>query len=208
MPEYTVGAGESIASIAKENGYLWKTLWDHGNNAGLRKQRANPNQLVEGDVVFLPDKSDRMVSKATDGSHRFKRKGEPTSLKIRLTSGGEPRRNEPYTLTFDGQVIHGTTDGDGRLEQPIPGEVKSATLLLSQGREAYPLAVGLLDPVSMTRGVRQRLANLGYDCGGEEGDALGDATRAALARFQSDHGIQATGDIDGATRAKLDELHV
>ncbi|WP_158879680.1 peptidoglycan-binding domain-containing protein [Rhodanobacter sp. L36] len=208
MPDYFVSAGESLASIAKDNGYLWKTLWEHGNNAGLRGQRKNPNQLVEGDKLFLPDKAAKNISKPTDAKHKFKRKGEPTSIKMQLTSLGNPRKNEPYTLTFGDKVIHGTTDAEGKFEQPIPGEVKSATLMLSSGKEVYNVAIGMLDPSSLTNGVRQRLSNLGYDCGGDDGDELGDATRAALARFQNDNNIKATGDLDDATRAKIDQLHV
>ncbi|MEO8810839.1 MAG: LysM domain-containing protein [Rhodanobacter sp.] len=208
MPDYIVSAGDSLASIAKDNGYLWKTLWEHGNNAGLKSLRKNPNQLVEGDKLFLPDKAAKNASKPTDAKHKFKRKGEPTSLKMQLTSLGEPRKDEAYTLTFGDQVIHGQTDGEGKLEHPIPGEVKGATLMLSGGKEVYNIAIGLLDPSSLTRGIRQRLGNLGYDCGGDSGDELGEATRTALKRFQADNKLKTSGEIDADTRAKIDQLHV
>lgn len=208
MPDYIVSAGDSLASIAKDNGYLWKTLWEHGSNTALKNQRKNPNQLVEGDKLFLPDKAAKNVSKPTDAKHKFKRKGEPTSLKMQLTSLGEPRKNEAYTLTFGDQVIHGQTDGEGKFEHPIPGEVKGATLMLSGGKEVYNIAIGLLDPSSLTSGIRQRLGNLGYDCGGDSGNELGDATRAALKRFQADNKLKPSGEIDADTRSKIDQLHV
>lgn len=207
MPNYTVAENDSIASIAKDHGFLWKTIWEHGSNAGLRAKRKDPNQLVPGDEIFIPDKGSKSVSKPVDARHTFKRKGEPTKLKLRLTVLDEPRAKEAYTLVFGDKVIHGVTDGDGKLEHPIPGETRSATLTLSEGAEVYDIAIGALRPVSDTAGVQRRLENLGFDCGGESG-SIGDATRDALKRFQSQYGLEATGEPDDATRAKLEELHV
>jgi N-acetylmuramoyl-L-alanine amidase len=207
MPDYTVGSGESIASIAKQQGFLWKTIWEHGNNSGLRAKRKDPNQLAPGDKLFIPDKGKKTVSKPVDARHSFKRKGEPTKLKLRLTTMDEPRAKESYTLVFGDQVIHGVTDGDGKLEHPIPGETQSATLTLSGGDEVYAIAIGGLLPVTDTAGVQRRLQNLGFDCGGEDG-TVGDATRDALKRFQAQYKLQVTGEPDSATQSKLEELHV
>lgn len=204
---HIVSAGEGIAAIAKSHGYLWKTLWDHGNNSRLKSQRPNPNQLVAGDKVFLPPKGRRKASCGADAKHRFKRKGEPTRLKLQLTSMGEPRSNEPYTLVFAETVVNGTTDGQGRIDQPIPGEVAAATLMLNAGREQYALIIGLLEPVEQLRGVQQRLANLGYDCNGEDGQ-FGEGTRAALLQFQAANGLQETGEADAPTRNALRDAHV
>ncbi|MGH8079150.1 MAG: PGRP and LysM peptidoglycan-binding domain-containing protein [Lysobacter sp.] len=204
---YTIGKGESLASIAKQNGFLWKTLWEHANNAELKAKRKNPNQLVEGDQLFLPEKGQKTVSKSADAKHTFKRRGEPTRLKLQMLDMGEPRRNEAYTLTFGEEVIHGTTDGDGKIDQPIPGETSTAVLSFGDGSECYRVAIGELDPVDETTGVQHRLNNLGFDCGGEEGE-IGDATRAALLRFQRAQGLQESGEADAATKAKLNELHV
>lgn len=206
MAMHHVSDGESIASIAKDNGYLWNTIWDHPGNAALKAKRRNPNQLVAGDEVFLPDKGRKSVSKPVDGKHRFTRKGEPTRFKLKLTTLGEARSNERYTLTFGEQVIHGTTDGEGRIEHFIPGETKSATLMLSKGKEIYAIALGQLDPLDELRGVQQRLSNLGYAC--DASNELDDQTRAALAKFQAREKLPVTGDPDAATKAKLQELHV
>ncbi|MET1023123.1 MAG: peptidoglycan-binding protein [Pseudoxanthomonas sp.] len=204
---YDVGEGEGIASIAKRHGYLWKTLWEHDQNGKLKAQRRNPNQLLRGDRVFLPPKGVRQEARPTDARHAFKRKGEPTRLKLQLTSLGKPRANEAYTLTFADTVINGTTDDQGRIDQPIPGQVGSAQLSLGGGRETHTLAVGLLDPVDQVSGVQHRLKNLGFDCKGELGE-IGEATRQALLRFQRANALEETGEADDATRARLNALHV
>lgn len=206
MPTYTVSAGESIASIAKENGFLWNTIWDHASNAALKAKRPYPNQLVEGDEVFLPEKGTKSVAKPVDARHTFKRKGEPTRLKLQLLSMGEPRKNEPYTLTFGDKVVHGSTDEQGKIDEPIVGEAKSAKLMLGSGSEIYEVAIGGLDPIEEISGVQHRLGNLGYDCGGEIGE-VGEGTRKALLAFQRAEQIAETGEIDDATRAKLGERH-
>jgi peptidoglycan hydrolase-like protein with peptidoglycan-binding domain len=54
--------------------------------------------------------------------------------------------------------------------------------------------------------VQQRLNNLGLFCGNEDGNP-DDQTTAAIKTFQQKSGLPATGQVDGATRAKLAELH-
>lgn len=204
---HTIGKGESLASIAKENGFLWRSIWDHGNNAELKAARRNPNQLVEGDVLFIPEKCRKQIGRPVDTRHKFKRRGEPTRLKLQLQDLGKPRRNVAYTLAFGDAVIHGTTDGEGKIDQPIPGETKIATLTLGDGSEVYQVVIGELDPVDQLTGVQHRLNNLGFDCGGEDGE-LGEATRDALRRFQRANALDESGEPDQATKAKLVELHV
>ncbi|MGO4781865.1 peptidoglycan-binding protein, partial [Lysobacter sp. 2RAB21] len=59
----------------------------------------------------------------------------------------------------------------------------------------------------LASGLQHRLNNLGFDCGGEDGD-IGDATRDALLRFQRAQGLAESGEADEDTRARLDALHV
>ena len=50
------------------------------------------------------------------------------------------------------------------------------------------------------------ISALGFTCGSEDGE-LNDATKAALAAFQARYKLNATGEPDDATKAKLKELH-
>ncbi len=206
MPRRKVGTGETTSSLAKKNGFFWRTIWDHPENAELKAERIDPNVLLATDDITIPVKKLKNVSKATEAEHTFKRKGEPSKLKMLLLKLGKPRANEDYVLDVDGKQTNGTTDADGRLEHFIPGDAKRGKLILKGGKEIHYLKLGYLDPLDSIGGAQQRLNNLGFNCGGETGK-LGEKTKKALKKFQAENGLDETGEPDSATKAKLKELH-
>jgi N-acetylmuramoyl-L-alanine amidase len=203
---HTVTHGDSIPSLAHDNGHFWETLWNHPDNADLKAKRKNPNILAPGDEVTIPPIRVRDFSGATDTRHSFKRRGVPAKLKMQLFLMGEPRRNEPYTLILDDEMIKGTTDGDGNLEHFIKPNCKGGVLKLNGGKEEYPVRVGHLNPIDTVSGAKQRLNNLGYYCGDESDDPT-QPFKEALVQFQGDHKIPQTGEYDAATQAKLESVH-
>lgn len=205
MPKVKVGKGESTSSIAKKNGFFWKTVWDHPENAELRQKRKDPNVLFENDEIFIPEKKKKEVSKGTNAEHTFTLKGEPCKLKMRLMKQKQPRANESYVLDIDGTLTNGTTDGDGNVEVFIPPQAKNGRLLFRSGQEVINLSLDALDPVDTITGVQHRLNNLGFSCGGERGE-LGEKTKEALKKFQIEYKLQVTGEADNATKSKLREL--
>jgi hypothetical protein len=206
MPKHIIGQGESIPSIAVKSGFFSDTIWNHPENAKLKELRKDMNVLMTGDEVFIPDKELKEESGATEQKHRFRRKGEPHKLKLKLMAMGKPRANEAYVLDIDGQLIEGKTDTTGKLEQTIPGKARSATLILRGGKEKQVLNIGNLDPLDAVSGVQQRLNNLGFDCG-TENDELNEALAQALSKFQAKHNLAITGQIDEAVKAKLKEFY-
>lgn len=206
MPKQKVGKGESVSSLAKKNGFFWKTIWDHPENAELKAKRKDPSLLFEDDEIFIPDMKPKELSKAGEQTHTFKRKGEPCKIKIQLLKLGKPRANEDYVIEIEGKQITGKTDGDGQIEQFIPGESQNGKLILRGGKEEYPLKIGYLDPVDEIAGVKQRLNNLGYPCGSEDAGELEEKAVEALKMFQAEQGLEVTGKIDNALKAKLKEL--
>jgi len=205
--EYIVQQGDCIATIAKGSGHFWKTIWNDAANSGLRQARRDPWVLLPGDRVHVPELRIKHECGATEQRHRFRRKGEPHEFRIQLLDDGQPRANEPYWLEIDGVILaSGNLDGEGKLLIRIPGSARRGTLRVGQVSDAYPLAFGGIDPISELTGVQQRLNNLGFPCGQEDG-ILGAGTRAALKRFQRKHKLSATGDPDQATRDKLKEAH-
>src|SRR3954471_8350258 len=102
MAKQKVGEGESTNSLAKENGFFWKTIWDHPENAQLKSLRKDPNVLFADDDIFIPDLQTKHYDKPTEQRHRFRRKGEPCKLKLQLLKNGKPRANEAYVLNIEG----------------------------------------------------------------------------------------------------------
>src|SRR5215208_137973 len=195
----TIEQGECISSLCAEYGFFWSTIWNHADNADLKELRKDPNALLEGDVVVIPDKTKKEESCATEQKHKFKKKGTPAKIKIRLMLDDEPRANEPYRLAIDGTWYEGTLDGDGFLEQVIPPGAVQGILRVGSGEriDEYELALGTLDPIDTESGVSGRLRGLGYH---HEDDAT-----PAISAFQKKEGLEESGELDDETRQKLKE---
>jgi N-acetylmuramoyl-L-alanine amidase len=210
MPTYTVQQGDSTTSVAFERGFFWRTLWYDANNAALRNRRHHPNVLKPGDTLFIPEKRMKEVPAGTEQRHRFRRKGIPEKLRIRLLDeSGEPRARLPYILEIDGTSVRGTTDDEGRLEHPIPPNARQGRLTLGEAEdEEHELALGHLDPTDNVSGIQGRLMNMGVLWGsGQPTGEMDDETREALRRFQLEHDLEPTGEIDDATSQLLEESH-
>jgi N-acetylmuramoyl-L-alanine amidase len=207
MSTYKVKQGDCLSSIAFSFGLAWRTIWNHENNAALRDLRKDPNVLLPGDLLYIPDKDAAAIARATGARHRFRRKDVPAKLKLRLLADGKPRAGQSYSLYISGlPIIHGAFDGDGCLEHPIPPDAKWAELRLSGKNNVFHLLLGKLDPISTVTGVQARLNALGYNAGDVDGDT-GDALAAALRSFQLDNNLDPSGKIDQPTRDKLTSLY-
>jgi N-acetylmuramoyl-L-alanine amidase len=201
--DYTVRGGDCIASIAWAHGHDWRTIWEHSRNGSLREQRKNPNVLLGGDRVFVPERQLGTVSVRTGQKGSFELCGEPPMLRLALD---EPDR--AWTIEYDdGTTETGTTNGSGLLEARLPLRARRATLRVETDAGPRVLVVGLghLDPVSEVGAIQQRLRNLGFGC--EVTGELDEATRRVLAEFQERQGLDASGELDGATSDELARVH-
>jgi N-acetylmuramoyl-L-alanine amidase len=205
---YTVKSGDCINSIAFENGLFWQTVWNDPNNQNLRGQRKNPNILLAGDLVFVPDLRPRIELRPTDNRHTFVRKGVPAKIRLCLMANKQPRANVPYTLTIDGQTFNGTTGPDGKIAHSIAPNAKSGKVILTHNgvTQVRDLNLGYIDPITEPSGVQQRLVNLGYEC--DIGDDLtSPKMQNVLQAFQADRKLPVTGELDDATRMQIQQAH-
>lgn len=209
MGEYVVRQGDSTASIAYRHGFFWETIWNHSSNSELRERRDNPNILNPGDVIFLPDKEQKEVSGATGQRHRFRRKGVPERLRIRLLDEyDEPRAGVSYTLEIDGNLLNGTTDSDGLIEHGILPSASGGRLIVGESEEEeYRIRLGHLNPRDEVSGMQARLRNLGlYD--GEIDGQMNAETIDAIREFQQEKELEATGELDETTQQQIENLHM
>lgn len=205
--EYIVREGDCLSSIARDSGHFWETIWNDGGNTKLREIRKDPNVLLPGDKLTIPPIREKNENGETEMRHRFVRRGEPAKLRLKLMlEEDQPRANQPYTLTIDGQQTEGTTDASGMIEVPIPPNAKNGVLVVGPDHTEFKLRLGTVDPISEISGVQDRLNNLGYNVGTPDGE-LNEPTRAAIKVFQKKHGLEPTGQPDQKTRSKLQEIH-
>lgn len=235
MPsDYTVRQGDCIASIAYREGFFWETLWSDSANSELRRKREVGNVLAPGDVVHIPDLRKRAEAGAAEQKHRFRRKGVPAILRLQIlgppetddTPGAQGRLDEseyedptfeariapdeplsavPYRLVIDGESRDGKTDGQGRLEVPIPPDAQSGRVILNPDTEderVIGLRLGAMDPIEEDAGVAARLNNLGFPA--KPGTP---PTADTVRLFQEKNGLDVTGKVNDATRLKLTELN-
>lgn len=203
MPSHKVAQGDCLLSIAEKNGFFWETLWEHPNNAELKKKRDNPAILLPGDVVFVPEKQIKEVSEPTNQVHKFKVKNSPAKLNLRfLDDSDKPRANLKYVLSIDGQEFTGVTDGQGAIKVSIPPQAKSGKLIFEEENEEYDLFLGFLDPIDKITGIQARLKGLGF-YKAETSGKMDEKTKEAIREYQITLGLEPTGELDDELRNKI-----
>jgi hypothetical protein len=207
MAKHIVEQGECLSSIALQYGFMPDTIWNDPANAQLKFLRKDPNILYPGDEIEIPEREPWEGPRPTDARHKFRLKGRPEILRVRLLDEfDKPRANLRYEVIIDGRRRQGTTNQDGELKEPIPPAAQMAKFFLGEEKEELLVNLGYLDPITEVSGVQARLANLGYDCGPPDGE-LGPRTREAIKEFQTQHEIEPTGEPDEDTRKKLKEIY-
>lgn len=218
---YTVQQGDYLSKIAKEHGFAdYLVLWNHPENATLKKERENPNVLYPGDRIFIPDKEEKELSVSTDAKHSFKVKRQPLMLRLIVEDMYEkPLSNTECELRIGGKNFSLTTNGQGKIELQISGGETEAFLILRDPNtplngNVIPIKIGNLNPVTKVSGQKARLNNLGYFAGTpqEKDDQKEKAKEeltflSAVEEFQCDHGLVVDGKCGPNTQVKLKQIH-
>jgi N-acetylmuramoyl-L-alanine amidase len=228
---HTVKRGEVLQHIASDEGFFDPdSIWNAPENADLRKQRPDPNVLVEGDRIFIPDKTPKEVSVASGELHLFELETGKLVLRLRvLDSGGTPVANELCEITLPDAPPVGTTDEKGHVECPVniaPGAKRpldgGINFFNPDLRLVFHLKVGDLDHEDTPTGQQARLNNLGYFAGSDpppdestkdkdltpEDLELRQQFRWAIEEFQCDQGVvPQTGKMDKKTQELLVKEH-
>ncbi|CAN5286891.1 hypothetical protein BH10PSE17_BH10PSE17_33490 [soil metagenome] len=205
---HVVAPGEHLSGIAEKFGFRdFHTVWDHPSNAALKKQRVNPHVLHPGDSVFIPDKTPRNDPAPTDQKHQYRLDSTDLKLRIALRDfDNQPMTGMACVLVVAGRTFNLKSDGDGIVQTPIPKSATDGVLRLPELDVEHALKIGFLEPLDEDAGWHARLINLGYYDGQVE-DADSDQIRSAVEEFQCDNQLTINGELDGATRAKLKEIH-
>ncbi len=210
---HTVEQGEYLALIARNNGFANSAIiWNHENNADLKALRENPNILLPGDQVFIPDKQTKQADLQGGRSTKFQVQVDKLLLRLKLAEQfGEPLANAKCVVRVDGNSKEKTTDGDAVIEVQVAATAQDISLIVKEkgspleGLE-IPIKIGHLDPVDVPTGQAARLNNLGYFAG--PNDTIDEKLLAsAVEEFQCDHGLAVDGKCGPLTQAKLKKIH-
>lgn len=205
-----IAEDDSVESVAYRHGLFPDTVWDHPENAELRRARESMDVLLAGDRLFIPAIEPKNVDGATGRAHRFRRRGVPSVLPLRLAVGDEPIADRPCRVELDGYPpFEARTDADGYVRVPTMPDAGRGRIIveLASGQELeLELGPRELDPVDTPSGAQARLRNLGYLAGGSPG-VLDLETVLALARFQEARRLEKTGALDDATQESLLDAH-
>lgn len=120
-------------------------------------------------------------------------------------STGAPLTERAYALVLpDGTRREGTLDAAGCLHEPVPDDARQLWLEVAERR--ITLDVAGMPAHDTVEGAQERLNHLNYFVGNVDGDH-GRFTRLAIERFQRDHGLAITGELDEATCERLRGEH-
>lgn len=253
--KHVVTEGDCCSSLAAKNGFAdYHAIYDDAANAALRGKRKNPNTLVVGDEVQVPDKSEKNVKKPGGAEHKFVAKVSKVKLRLQIrNSEGKPCEGKSFSLHVGSRPAQaGHSMPGGFIEMEVDAQAKSGWLVmvLSQppgpapalvpvplsdpppyppvldpatfrdaldtaylGGDAdvhnvqWQLQIGSLPSHNEVVGAQVRLRNLGYTCGGKDGDADDPETKAAAKAFQKSQKLIETGlikDVQDALRNQHD----
>jgi hypothetical protein len=193
--------------IAKNAGFPdYKVIYEHKENAAFKRLRPNPDILMPGDQVFIPDKDTRGTTANTDKAHRYVLKAQKIMLIVTIRRYGKPFTHQKFVLEIGHKKIRGHTGADGLINTEIPIGAPQGTLTFP-GPPLYKreISLGFLNPITTVSGRQMRLNNLGFFCGPANGVETV-AYKAALAAFQKKYLPKVTGDPESHMDTIIDTL--
>lgn len=209
-------AGQCIDSIAYKEEVPAAAIWDHPENQELKEQRKDPNVMMPGDPVHIPDPTmATFEGKQTGLTHVFQR-SLPKKKFVFEVVGHEALEYTGYKVEVDGALVK-TGDNEARVSCMIAANAQNATITLKYkrvipgtgavgGEHVYTVRLGRLRPLDTPEGQEDRLKNLGF---GQRVVHRGGAAQVptfpeAMELFQTSNGIE-PADKDALQRA-LEQL--
>ncbi len=128
----------------------------------------------------------------------------PIALRV-VNIDYEPIAGMPYELTMGEVKLTGNTSKDGLIVQKLPPDTTAGTLTCDGFTR--DVTFGPIDDVSTVTGAQPRLFNLAQGTADAQQGVLDEHTQLALMRFQNQHEMTTTGQLDNPTISKLKERY-
>jgi hypothetical protein len=175
---HAVKKGETVPGVAFARGLSWG-LRDYARPENRDFRATNPDfrRLKRGSVLWMEEPNQELRMRFLEVSYRS------------------------MGVTIEGTKVDGdlSSDRDGNVPLVTPEGVVDVVFAF-QG-QCQKLVVGALQGSGTIVGIQQRLANLGYTV--SSSGRLDSATRSGIGRFQTEHALPRTGELDERTHAAI-----
>jgi hypothetical protein len=168
LEPYVIRRRDTVRKVAYKLGFDADPVWNDPSNDDLRALRPNPDLLLAGDVLYVPDAADRpqppVNPVAAGTTTTFVAPDPPTVTVSHQFFGLDSSTYDSKTFTVQELDNLGElqTTKDGLATFQVPVTLDTATIVFSDTGESWALQVGDLDPINTVSGIFQRLQNLGY----------------------------------------------
>ncbi|MGA3124580.1 MAG: hypothetical protein ABSF69_27815 [Polyangiaceae bacterium] len=164
---YVVRKNDYLAKIAYKLGFDPDSVWNDASNDDLRKLRPDPNQLLAGDLLHIPDPGDNPppVHTLNIGTSNTFVSPDPPTVTVNQTfedGDADTYTRKAYTITELPEQTGLSTGDDGTATFTVPVSLDQVTLVFTDSGESWVIVVGGIDPVDSTSGMFKRLQNLHY----------------------------------------------
>jgi hypothetical protein len=164
---YVIKRQDFLLRLAARFGFDADRVWQDPSNDDLRALRSDPNILLPGDLLYIPDpplQPPPMTSLTLGSTNTFVASDPPTMTLTHKFLGDDPTTyaSKAYTVQELDQLTGLTSNGDGVVTFEVPVTLDTATVVFTDTGESWPLSIGDLDPINSLSGIFQRLQHLGY----------------------------------------------
>lgn len=227
---HVVVDGDRMSKIAHDNGFADYHALYMAQPEAFRKKRPNPEILMPGDEIVLPDKIEEKLAATDRKAQKYEEDTKLPEVRVTLVAAGHAVANKTFTVIVDpppagsGKAATplGTvkSDANGAVKFHVDPAASKVILVCQETPFTIALRLGSLRPVTEAGGVEQRLDNLGYrapiappaaPAGSEAEKKAKEAHERRIgktaARFQEDKKKPADGKIDADLRELLVKAH-
>jgi hypothetical protein len=135
--KHVVVTGDCFSSLATKFGFVdYHGIYDEAANAALKQRRPNPNALLPGDEVQVPEKKKKNQPAQTGAKYNFVVQAKKVKLRLLvLDSHNKPLEGKPFVLSATGGVSKtGASLPGGFVELAIDPQVTAGSLTLDLGK--------------------------------------------------------------------------
>lgn len=212
MKPYVIKQGDYLTKLAHLRGFDADKVWNDGKNAELKAARSDPAMLQAGDILFVPDEPKKRMALTKETENKYVARVPTVKVSVAVTDDDEPIEDEPYVVEGLGDDTEKKTEKGGMVSFEAPVHLREVTVRFVKRALTFRVGIGELDPIDTDSGVRMRLTQLGFygaQVAGEDAyvERSDSQLAAAIAAFQTAHGLNVTGEMDDATRGSLNEVH-